>query len=68
MTTSAKPLRDRMPWVAAMIDAHRAEFGVEETHDAIRRGLQGAPTFHASENGEEVGTKWVEGMPKERQP
>lgn len=64
--SQAKPLRERMPWVASMIDAHRAEFGAEATNDAIRRGLAGEPTFHSTENGEEVGTQWVTGLPVER--
>lgn len=51
-----KPLRQTMPTVAAWIDDLRAAFGADEINAAIRAGLDGQPTFHARENGQEVGT------------
>ena len=51
-----KPLRQKMPLVAAFIDDLRAAFGAECINDIIRAGLQGQPVFHASENGHSVGT------------
>ena len=51
-----KPLRQKMPTVAAFIDDLRAAFGEEIIHNIIRAGLQGQPVFHASENGRQIGT------------
>jgi hypothetical protein len=51
-----KPLRQKMPTVAAFIDDLRAAFGEEIIHNIIRAGLQGQPVFHASENGHQIGT------------
>lgn len=45
-----------MPLVTAFIDDMRAAFGADEINTQIRAGLRGEPTFHASENGIEVGT------------
>jgi len=52
----SKPLRETMPETAAFIDACREAFGAEEVNAQIKLGMQGARTFHASENGIEVGT------------
>lgn len=56
---TAKPgsLRTEMPTVAGWIDDLRAAFGAEQINAAIRAGLDGQPTFWASENGREVGRK-----------
>ena len=51
-----KPLRQAMPTVAGWIDGLRAAFGADEINAAIRAGIDGQPTFHARENGQEVGT------------
>lgn len=51
-----KPLRQAMPTVAGWIDALRAAFGAEMIDAAIRAGIAGQKTFHAIENGHEVGT------------
>lgn len=53
-------LRESMPQVAAFIDELRAVFGVDEINAQIKLGMQGAETFHASENGIEVGTRFRE--------
>lgn len=53
----AKPLRDSMPTVAGFIDQMRDAFGAAEINASIRAGMDGQPTFYASENGAEVGTK-----------
>lgn len=60
VTSAAKPLRESMPQVAAFIDELRAVFGVEEINAQIKLGMQGAQTFHAVENGHEVGTRFRE--------
>lgn len=56
-------LRTEMPTVAGWIDDLRAAFGAEQINAAIRAGIDGQPTFWASENGRAVGTKssgvWV---------
>lgn len=49
-------MRQAMPTVAAWIDELRAAFGKEAVDPAIRAGIDGQPTFHAKENGQEVGT------------
>lgn len=46
-----------MPQVAEFIDDLVAAFGKESVHGQIRKGLAGAPTFWASENGYEIGTR-----------
>lgn len=51
-----KPLRQIMPTVAAWIDQHRAVFGEADTNAAIRAGIDGQPTFYATENGQAIGT------------
>ena len=52
----SKPLRLAMPTVAGWIDDLRAAFGAELIDHAIRAGIDGQQTFHARENGREVGT------------
>lgn len=52
-----KPLRQAMPETAAFIDAMRDAFGDEMINAAIRAGIDGQPTFYASENGQEIGTR-----------
>lgn len=50
-------LRDAMPTVAAWIDDLRDAFGAEVIDGQIRKAVRdGLPTFHAVENGHEVGT------------
>jgi hypothetical protein len=51
-----KELKEKMPVIAAFIDQLVEAFGKEEIHGQIRKGLQGEPTFWASENGHEIGT------------
>ena len=46
-----------MPTVAAWIDEMRAAFGAEVINPAIKAGMEGQPTFCASENGITVGTR-----------
>lgn len=53
----AKPLRDTMPECAAFIDACREAFGAAGINASIKAGIDGQPTFYASENGRTVGTK-----------
>lgn len=56
-TPAKRPgLRESMPQCAAFIDEMRAAFGAEEINAQIKLGMQGAQTFHAVENGHEVGT------------
>jgi len=52
----SQSLRDEMPGVAAFIDDLRSAFGKDEINDQVRAGLKGKPTFHATENGYEIGT------------
>ena len=52
-----KPLRQSMPATAAFIDAFRDAFGPEFINAAIKAGIDGQPTFYASENGHEIGTR-----------
>jgi hypothetical protein len=47
-------MRDKMPIVAAFIDQLREAFGREGIDQAIRSGMRDG-TFHARENGHEVG-------------
>lgn len=50
-------MRDVMPTVAAWIDDLRDAFGTELIDGQIRKAIRdGLPTFHAVENGHEVGT------------
>ncbi len=51
-----KEFKEKMPMCAAWIDSLVAAFGAEVIHGQIRRGLEGEPTFHAIENGHEIGT------------
>ena len=46
-----------MPETAAFIDAMRDAFGPENINPSIKAGMDGQPTFWASENGQEIGTK-----------
>lgn len=46
-----------MPQTYAFIEACRAAFGVKEVNAQIRLGIEGACSFHAVENGIEVGTR-----------
>ena len=48
-----------MPVVAGWVDEMRAAFGVDEINKAIRNGMSGKQTFHATENGCEIGTAMV---------
>ena len=50
-------LRETMPTVAGWIDELRDAFGADDINASIRAGLQGQPTFYASEGGIEVGTR-----------
>jgi hypothetical protein len=56
-TSAPKNLRAEMPQTAAFIDACREAFGAAEINASIRAGINGQPTFSASENGREIGTK-----------
>lgn len=49
-------MRQAMPTVAGWIDNLRAAFGADMIDAAIRAGIAGQDTFHAIENGHEVGT------------
>jgi len=53
----SKTLRLSMPHTAAWIDALRVAFGATQVDSAIRAGIDGQPTFYASENGQEIGTQ-----------
>ena len=53
----AANLRNEMPAVTAFIDDMRAALGAEMINAAIKAGIAGQQTFHASENGHEVGTR-----------
>ena len=50
-------LREQMPLVTAFIDDLREAFGAEMINGQIRKGMKGEPTFWASENGHEIGTR-----------
>jgi hypothetical protein len=54
-------LKQKMPQVAAFIDSLCEVFGKEAIHAQIRKGLNGAPTFYAQENGYEIGTHVASG-------
>ena len=65
----AKPLRDTMPECAAFIDACREAFGADGINASIKAGMDGQPTFYASENGRTVGTKSASvGIPLSQMP
>lgn len=51
-----KPLRQAMPFTASIIDDFRSKWPEAGVVQAVRAGLDGQPTFHAKENGHEVGT------------
>lgn len=55
--SSKGDMREKMPTVAKWIDELREAFGKEEIDAQIRKGMKGQPTFWASENGVEVGTR-----------
>nr|WP_080423779.1 hypothetical protein [Burkholderia ubonensis] len=46
-----------MPEIAAFVDSLAEAFGRDYIEDIVRRGQRGEPTFYASENGVEVGTR-----------
>lgn len=56
-TRSPMNMREAMPETAAFVDAMRTTFGEVCVNESIRNGMNGFPTFHACENGHEVGTK-----------
>lgn len=56
-----KSLREEMPGVSHFIDQMREVLGKEYVDDQIRRGMQGDPTFYASENGHTIGTPTTKG-------
>lgn len=51
-----KELKEKMPVVAALIEELASAFGKETIHGQVRRGLNGEPTFWATENGYTIGT------------
>lgn len=55
MTT--RSLRADMPLVTEFVDALREAFGRPAVDAAIRAGLDGQPTFWASEHGIEIGVR-----------
>lgn len=57
MNAPARSLRELMPVTAAFIDEMREVFGAEGINQSIKGGMAGVPTFHAAENGQQVGTK-----------
>ena len=48
-----------MPVVTAIIDDLRAAFGADVINLAIKRGIDGFPTFYAREASHEIGTRYV---------
>lgn len=52
-----KPLRLAMPTVAAWIDDLRAAFGDNQINPQIKAGIDGQPTFWATESGHQIGTR-----------
>lgn len=50
-------MKDKMPLCAAFVAEMRAAFGADQINPEIRKGMAGEPTFWASENGHEIGTK-----------
>lgn len=51
-----KNLRDQMPLTTSFVDRLREAFGREHIDAQIRRGIAGAGTFYARENGHEIGS------------
>lgn len=49
-------LRVAMPHTYAFIESCRDAFGTAAVNPQIKIGIEGADTFHAVENGHEVGT------------
>ncbi len=45
-----------MPFTASIIDDFRANWPEAGVVQAVRAGIDGQPTFHAKENGQEIGT------------
>lgn len=60
---SPKPLRERMPGVAAHIDGLRLRFGPDAVDARLRQAKAGEATFYAREGPNEFGT-----APSELQP
>jgi hypothetical protein len=58
--TTKPSMRDQMPECAALIDSLRKAFGKEMIDAQIRKGMRGEPTFWATENGHEIGTRQVQ--------
>lgn len=54
---SKQNLREQMPVVTAFIDDLRKVFGTDMINGQMRKGMKGEPTFWASENGREIGTR-----------
>ncbi|HPC23651.1 MAG TPA: hypothetical protein PK920_14365 [Phycisphaerae bacterium] len=54
---TARSLRSDMPLVTEFVDALREVFGRPAVDASIRAGLDGQPTFWASENGIEIGAR-----------
>lgn len=48
---------DHKPQTKAFLQAFYAAFGVENIKPSVEAGIAGQQTFHASENGHEVGTR-----------
>jgi len=49
-------MRQAMPFTASIIDDFRANWPEAGIEQAVRAGIAGQHTFHAIENGHEVGT------------
>lgn len=54
---TAGELREKMPLITAWLDGMRGAFGTAVINDAIKGGIAGRSSFHAVENGIEVGTR-----------
>lgn len=52
----SKPLRNSMPWVTSIIDDFRTNCPEAQIDRSIRAGIDGQPTFYATENGQAIGT------------
>lgn len=50
-------IREKMPWVASILEDLGNHFGAEAIEDMVNRGFAGEPTFYAVENGVRVGTR-----------
>lgn len=60
---ATKPMRQKMPSVARFLDDLRNAFGYGLIDEQIRKGhREGKPTFHATENGHELGTPFPRGV------